>query len=161
MSLVDASIVMQHVVTLLETIDNTKLKVVYPGEKQPSNTPLPFARLVAIDIDPDALGRQHQPRTGTNEPHHAHVVVTMNVYVPAALMSNSPAALTTALMRVAAALSQTHAQTSDGNQQLSLDQARTQTDPPDDDQQEHATGAVIVTGTATRLSGSTVTAFGE
>jgi hypothetical protein len=122
------------------------LTLVPRGRPQPGTSVTQWFRLVRVDVQDAAAGRQ----AFDGEPMRCEVTVYVNVCVRSALIVTNAYALSTAMGYVCALLRERRIYTADLGQTLVLERAEARQDGESDDDRGIQTGVVIARGWAVR-----------
>jgi hypothetical protein len=171
MAKLDDARIMAMVNTQLEVLaaldGGDTIRVTYPGDQQPRgggeaiSEPLWWCRLVAIDIRPRPRVRPAAAAsTPADEPHHADITVTINVGVNREATIASPTSLLQAAALVRTHLGEETLRHADSTHQIDFRRAEFTQDAEVDEQRGIQTGVMMVTGTVSRQSGTTLATFG-
>lgn len=159
MAQIDPTVIKRLVETALLTVSGSVIPsagVLVPGDPQPDGLTR-WARLVSIDL---AAAERPRSGAGQDEPDHADVTVTISCGAAVQRMRENRAALSCVMAEVARVLGQATLTDAGTGHQLDVMECRIITDREIDEQRRAATGAVILDGTVTRLTGTSVLALG-
>lgn len=157
MSLIDPAIVKVLIDTQLETVSGSVIQaVMHAGDVVPHNKDR-WIKIVAIDLDSLPMDREDDTEaTGLDA---AAITVTVNCFASQRAMRAKSGALASVMAEVRRVLHRQTLRDVASTHQIDLTEVRIVEDREIDEQRRISTGMVQATGTVTRLSGATMTAF--
>lgn len=157
MSLIDPAIVKVLIDTQIETVSGSVIQtIMHAGDVVPHNKDR-WIKVVAIDLD--SLPMDREDATDATGLDAAAITVTVNCFASQRAMRTKSGALASVMAEVRRVLHRATLRDASSTHQIDLTEVRSVEDREVDEQRRTSTGMVQATGTVTRLTGATMTAF--